>query len=62
MEDTVLSYLELEDKGVHDNWDELSELTRLRDIASLSSSTLENQVNWGNMPVLIGEEIHHEEI
>lgn len=63
MDESVLSYLGIKDVRLpNDNWSYILELAKARDIATNSSSTRENQLSWGRLCILEGEEQHHEEI
>ena len=63
MDEIVKSYLFSGDEAhPSDEWSYIFELAAARNIAVTSSSTRENQVGWGQLPIIYGEELHHEEI
>lgn len=63
MDEIVKSYLFAEDEAhSSDEWSYIFELAAARNIAVTSSSTCENQISWGQLPIIYGEELHHEEI
>ena len=61
MDENVIAYLSGSTEEVkQDSWQDIRELAEIRDIAGSSSSTLENQVCWGGLPVTDGGVVHHE--
>lgn len=63
MDEIVKSYLFAEgEEQPRDEWSYIFDLVTARNIAATSSSTRENQVSWGQLPIIYGEELHHEEI
>lgn len=62
MDESVLSYLGIDNERLPDTWSYIFELAKARNIAATSSSTRENQISWGSLSILEGEEHHHEEI
>ena len=60
MDESVLSYLGIENERLSDTWSYIFELAKARNIAATRSR--ENQISWGSLSILEGEEHHHEEI
>jgi hypothetical protein len=61
MDENVIEYLS-GSSGTQkiDQWQSIQELSEIREVVYSSSSTQNNQICWGCLPIIEGGEMHHE--